>query len=83
MDDSDADRYRYWFLYLLTDRLDTVGIVRHFVIEVVHVERVEHKIEKRWTRVAGRDLDQVVRWISKFENFRFESMPKACYLDHV
>jgi hypothetical protein len=35
-------------VYLPTDSLDTVGIVPLYVIEVVCVERVENKIEKRY-----------------------------------
>ena len=35
-------------MYLLTDSSDTVGIVRLFVIEVVHAEPAENKIESRY-----------------------------------
>lgn len=38
-------------MFILTDSSDTVGIVRLFVIVVVHAERVEHKIEKPYGTV--------------------------------
>lgn len=36
------------FVYMLVDLLDTAGIVRLFVTEVVRAELVENKIENRY-----------------------------------